>query len=85
MSTKSLNQKKKCIEPHLHSTEANGCSTGVFSTLAIVNGNLGCEKKNEIYLATFQQLMGDQCCIVSWDNGQQIHLPKSAICRADPI
>uniref|UniRef100_A0A0N4VV19 Tudor domain-containing protein n=2 Tax=Haemonchus TaxID=6288 RepID=A0A0N4VV19_HAEPC len=29
------------------------------------------------------QLMGDQCCIISWDNGQQIHLPKSAVRRAD--
>ncbi|KAK6734853.1 hypothetical protein RB195_018189 [Necator americanus] len=24
------------------------------------------------------QLMGEQCCIISWDNGQQIHLPRSA-------
>ncbi|CAD6192111.1 unnamed protein product [Caenorhabditis auriculariae] len=25
------------------------------------------------------QLMGDQCCVVAWDNGQQIHLPRSAL------
>ncbi|EYC08543.1 hypothetical protein Y032_0065g3606 [Ancylostoma ceylanicum] len=31
------------------------------------------------------QLMGEQCCIISWDNGQQIHLPKSAVRKADPV
>ncbi|PAV75820.1 hypothetical protein WR25_13636 [Diploscapter pachys] len=28
------------------------------------------------------QLMGGQCCNVTWDNGQTIHLPKSALRRA---
>ncbi|CBI83240.1 BTB domain-containing protein [Caenorhabditis elegans] len=27
------------------------------------------------------QLMGENCCIVAWDNGQQIHLPKSALSK----
>ncbi|CAI5442405.1 unnamed protein product [Caenorhabditis angaria] len=39
--------------------------------------------KNHMYNMTGEvtQLMGDQCCIVAWDNGQQIHLPKSALIR----
>ncbi|CAJ0960351.1 unnamed protein product, partial [Mesorhabditis belari] len=37
----------------------------------------------EIMTADIVEMMG-RCCNVSWDNGQQIHLPCSALRRASP-